>query len=229
MPSPAAHAWTLLCDFDGTISHDDATDLLLERFARPGWEALEAEWKAGLIGSRACMAGQIALLDVDDAALDACIDGLRLDLHFPPFVQAARRAGHEVLVVSDGVDRCIRRSLARLELSDLPVFSNRLEGQGPRDWRLAFPHADEACRRASGTCKCAIAEATLPRRPTLLIGDGSSDFCVAGEADLVFAKGRLIDYCRSHGIHHHPIADFADALPLLAELQRHADSVSVPA
>jgi 2,3-diketo-5-methylthio-1-phosphopentane phosphatase len=229
MPSTAAPSWTLLCDFDGTISHDDATDLLLERFARAGWETLEADWKAGRIGSRACMAGQIALLDVDAAALDAAIDALRLDPHFVPFVQAVRRAGHELIVVSDGVDRCIRRSLARLGLSNLPVFSNRLEGRGPRDWHLAFPHADDACRRASGTCKCAVADASGPRRPTLLIGDGSSDFCVAGQADLVFAKGRLIDHCRSHGIRHHPIADFADALPLLVELQRHADSISVPA
>ena len=224
-------AWTILCDFDGTISHDDATDVLLERYARPGWEALEAEWKANRIGSRDCMAGQVALLDADAATLDASIDALRLDAHFPAFVRAAQQAGHHLVVVSDGIDRCIRRSLARMDLPALPVISNRLEGAGPRDWRLAFPHAAASCRRGSGTCKCAVAAWMQPRRPTLLIGDGSSDFCVAGVADLVFAKGRLIDHCLVNALPHRPIADFAGALALLDELQRDAATaaVSVPA
>jgi len=222
MTAPDHRRWTILCDFDGTISHDDATDVLLERHARTGWQALEADWKANRIGSRACMAGQVALLDAAAGTLDACIDALDLDTHFPAFVRAAREAGHHLVVVSDGIDRSIRRSLARLDLAHVPVVSNRLEGAGPRDWRLAFPHAVPTCRRGSGTCKCAVADWMLPRRPTLLIGDGSSDFCVAGAVDLVFAKGRLIEHCLVNGIAHHAIADFSQALPLLAELQRAA-------
>src|SRR5580765_7417688 len=54
--------WTILCDFDGTIALDDTTDTLLERFARPGWQVLEADWRQGRIGSHDCMAGQVALL-----------------------------------------------------------------------------------------------------------------------------------------------------------------------
>ena len=33
--------WTILCDFDGTVSVEDITDSLLERFARPGWQTIE--------------------------------------------------------------------------------------------------------------------------------------------------------------------------------------------
>ncbi|HOV58995.1 MAG TPA: hypothetical protein PLN91_14045, partial [Rhodanobacteraceae bacterium] len=76
MTAPDHRRWTILCDFDGTISHDDATDVLLERHARTGWQALEADWKANRIGSRACMAGQVALLDAAAGTLDACIDAL---------------------------------------------------------------------------------------------------------------------------------------------------------
>jgi 2-hydroxy-3-keto-5-methylthiopentenyl-1-phosphate phosphatase len=59
-----------------------------------------------------------------------------------------------------------------------------------------------------------------PQRRTLLVGDGASDFCVSGVVDLVFAKSRLIDHCLVNAIPHHPIASFADALPLLGELAR---------
>ena len=61
--------WTILCDFDGTISQEDVTDSLLMRFGRPGWDALEVDWRAGKIGSRQCMAGQIALLDCSEDEL----------------------------------------------------------------------------------------------------------------------------------------------------------------
>ena len=30
--------WTIVCDFDGTVSVGDVTDVLLERFGAPGWE-----------------------------------------------------------------------------------------------------------------------------------------------------------------------------------------------
>src|SRR4051812_17596784 len=56
LPSvPAAADWTVLCDFDGTISLRDVTDSLLERFGRPGWRELEQAWERGEIGSRECM------------------------------------------------------------------------------------------------------------------------------------------------------------------------------
>jgi 2-hydroxy-3-keto-5-methylthiopentenyl-1-phosphate phosphatase len=41
-------------DFDGTISLEDTTDVILERFADPEWRKVESEWLAGIIGSREC-------------------------------------------------------------------------------------------------------------------------------------------------------------------------------
>jgi len=223
MPSASPRPWTILCDFDGTISLADATDVVLERFARPGWQTLEADWKANRIGSRACMGGQVGLLDADLPTLNACIDQVALDPAFPEFVEAALSAGHHLVIVSDGIDHTIRRCLTRLNLAHrVSIVSNRLEGHGPRDWRLTFPHASRTCRRDSGTCKCAVA-AWMSPRPTLLVGDGASDFCVAGTADLVFAKGRLIDHCLVNALPHRPIAGFVDALKLLACLQADGD------
>ena len=86
--------WTILCDFDGTVSVEDTTDTLLERFGRDGWQALEDEWRAGRIGSRECMAGQIALLDMDRAELDAHLDTRHIDPAFDgtPIPASAARA-----------------------------------------------------------------------------------------------------------------------------------------
>ena len=211
--------WTILCDFDGTIALDDTTDTLLERFARPGWEELESDWRQGRIGSHDCMAGQVALLDMNRGELDAHLAECAIDPAFAAFVKATHGAGVHIEVLSDGLDYAIRTILGRNGLDWLPITSNRLESAGEREWRLVFPNASATCRVASGTCKCARADkAQAARKQVLLIGDGGSDFCVAGAADFVFAKGKLVAYCRAQDIPHAPIHDFADALRLLPDL-----------
>src|SRR3569832_1324423 len=103
--------WTILCDFDGTIAVEDTTDTLLERFARPGWEALERDWRAGRIGSQTCMAGQVALFDMDRAELDAHFVCCAIDPAFAAFVKDAHSRGVHIEVLSDGLDYAIRKIL----------------------------------------------------------------------------------------------------------------------
>ena len=211
--------WTILCDFDGTVALDDTTDTLLERFARPGWETLESDWRAGRIGSHDCMAGQVALLDMSRPELDAHLRERAIDPAFAAFVKAAHARGVHIEILSDGLDYAIRTILGREGLDWLPITSNRLEPDGERGWRLGFPNASALCRVASGTCKCARAgKAQAARKRVLLIGDGASDFCVAESADFVFAKGKLTGHCRTRQLPHAAIDGFADALNLLPAL-----------
>jgi 2-hydroxy-3-keto-5-methylthiopentenyl-1-phosphate phosphatase len=211
--------WIILCDFDGTISVEDVTDSLLERHAHPDWTILEERWKSGAIGSHDCMAGQIALIDADRRQLDALFAAMRIDRTFPAFVEAALTARIPIRIVSDGLDKAIESILARHQLDHLPIAANRLEADGPRRWQLSFPHAADDCRVASGMCKCAqVAQARKLKKKVLLIGDGASDFCAAGAVDLVFAKHRLIEHCRTHGLPYVPITGFQDALVLLPAL-----------
>ena len=208
--------WTILCDFDGTVSVEDTTDTLLERFGRQGWEALEDDWRAGRIGSHDCMAGQVALLDMDRAELDAHLDTRHVDTAFADFVALAKAHAIPIEILSDGLDYAIHRILSRHGLDWLPVTANALQAAGEREWRLAFPNASASCRVASGTCKCArAAGAQSARKKVLMIGDGASDFCVAEAADFVFAKGKLVAHCIAKNIAHAPVQDFADVIALL--------------
>lgn len=213
--------WIVLCDFDGTVSQEDVTDSLLMRFARPGWDVLEADWREGRIGSAACMAGQIALLDCSRDELDEHLATMAIDPDFAAFVALVRRSGAPLRIVSDGLDLAIHRILARHGLDDLPVTASRLVQTGPRRWALKFPNARADCRSASGTCKCAQAESLRTANAgarVLMVGDGASDFCVAGRADLNLARKRLLDHCLDHGLQHRAVANFAQALRLWPEL-----------
>lgn len=183
--------WSILCDFDGTISLEDVIDSLLEKFGQPGWQQLEDQWRSGEIGSRECMQGQVRLLMLDPATLDAHLDQVRIDPGFAAFVNRAHALGLPLRIVSDGLDYAIHRILANHGLPPLPVVANHLRWCDGH-WQLESPYQAEGCR--SGTCKCTCAaQARADEAPrVLMIGDGASDFCVSEHADFVFAKRRLI-------------------------------------
>ena len=195
-------------DFDGTIVPYDVTDFLLERFADPAWQEIEAEWLAGRIGSRECMARQVALLRATPAQVHDAISQLRIDPGFADFVRKCEQNGVGATIVSDGFDFVIERVLRNAGL-EVPFFANHLEPVGADRWRVTFPTARSDCRALAGNCKCAFTE-PYSSSVKVVIGDGRSDFCISGEADLVFAKGTLLDLCRSSGTPHYAFADFFD-------------------
>lgn len=207
----------VLVDFDGTIVHQDATDLILERFALPEWREIEQEWVAGRIGSRECLARQIDVVRATAQELDGLIGALDIDPAFGAFAALAQDLGYSVVVGSDGLDRVISASLARAGI-EIPFVSNRLVQTGSDRWRVEFPHFHGDCEVASGTCKCAIARPAAAL--TVLVGDGRSDFCVAAQAKWVLAKGALAHHCRQAGIPHSRIEGFADAIDALRTLSR---------
>lgn len=196
-------------DFDGTIAVEDTTDLLLERFADACWRDIEEEWKAGKIGSRECMTRQIDLVRMTRSDFEAFVNSIDIDPHFPPFRSLCEDLGHQLTVVSDGIDLTVSTVLRRAGLR-LRIKANRLEWIGEDRWRLTFPHCRSDCETLAGNCKCHFAPA---RRSALrvLVGDGRSDFCLAGRVDLTLSKGSLTQHCERNGLPHMPIADFADA------------------
>lgn len=207
--------WHIVCDFDGTITRTDVIDSILQRFADPSWEAIEDEWLSGAIGSRECLSRQLALVKATPSELLGFFDSVEIDTDFPDFVDHVVGLGASLEVVSDGIEQGIARILARHYVSLLPILANRLRQVDHHSWRIDFPYSSDACRAASGNCKC---KSTPSGKRVLVIGDGQSDLCVASTADFVFAKDRLAEHCERNGIAHARFDSFAELPALLARL-----------
>ena len=210
----------VFCDFDGTISTVDTTDLVLSELASPEWEALEADWRAGRITAAACMRGQIALIGGDDAALDAVLDKVEIAEGFPAFAAWCAANDTPLTIVSDGVDYFIRRILARHGLAPLPVISNKLAGRAEAR-KLTQPNLREGCAAGSGVCKCEATGRSMrqgARETLVFVGDGRSDFCVSARADILFAKDELAAYAQGRGQAYLRFSDFHDVMAMLAPL-----------
>ena len=216
--------WHIVCDFDGTITRTDVIDNVLQRFADPSWERIEQEWLEGSIGSRECLSRQLALVKATPAQLLAYFDSIEIDPDFPDFVDHVIGLGASLEVVSDGIEQGIARILARHYVSLLPILANRLRQVEHDSWRIDFPYASDACRAASGNCKC---RSTPKGKRVLVIGDGQSDMCVAATADFVFAKDRLADHCQRQGIPFARFDTFAELPALLASLPNPAANATL--
>ena len=213
----------VLIDFDGTVTQADSVDAILERFALPEWRTVEAAWVAGEMGSRECMRRQATLIRALPHELSAFVDGIAIDPAFKALVQICLEEGADHAIVSDGYDFTIQRTLERLDVV-CPVFCGRLEHAQGDNWRFGAPYADSGCRVDAGTCKCA----NTFEGQNILIGDGRSDFCVAGIASFVFAKGALAQHCRESGIPHQEFHTLGDILAPLRAMLRRMTAESLP-
>jgi 2,3-diketo-5-methylthio-1-phosphopentane phosphatase len=213
------------CDFDGTITRGDTIDHLLEELAHSDWREVEARWERGEIGSRECMAQQVPLLQGGWEAVTKVLDKVKIDPTFPKFASWCRRQGISLKIVSDGIDRVIHYILKREKIHVDNVWANHLIDTPEGNLELTFPYAPQVQGCGSGLCKCKILGAGPVRPLKVVIGDGRSDFCWSAEADLVYAKTKLLTHCKSNSI---PYIAYEDFISIQSSLKHKLDEMYVP-
>lgn len=197
-------------DFDNTITSYDVFDNMLERFAKnQGWIALEKKWKAGKIGSRECLAGQIDCIRVGKKALDRYLDRVKIDPYSKRLLALLRTKKVKTFILSDNFDYVLRRVLYSKGIPAPRIYSNRLfiseDKLIPR-----FPFANKRCP-ACAHCKTKNLLEKAGKGATIVyVGDGRSDTCPSEHADIIFAKEYLKEHCRKKHLGYIPFNGLKD-------------------
>lgn len=220
----------IFCDFDGTITTSDTTDVLLEELADPEWMMIEERWKRGELDEEACLSQQIPLIRGGWPAITKVLDTIAVDPHFKPFVEQCRAAGIPVYIASGSLDRTINYFLDREGITVDAVWASTLSISNSGALSIECPYAKPKgiCRLpVCGACKCALMDSAEPLRETrttsrVVIGDGRSDFCWVQQGDLVFAKPKLAQYCSEQNINFVRFADFTDVHKYLSKYPAYA-------
>jgi len=205
--------YAIVSDFDGTITVEDSNDLLFQTCGNAENAQIEADFVSGRLANRPAM---IAHFDVMRTSLDAYHKFLDTYIHLDPgfdaFLQHVRAEGLPFFIVSAGFRQGIERVLGTERLQGVDVFANDL---------LGAPYLTPAFARETdctkpigpcGNCKkaCLAAIRQKTGRKLLYIGDGLTDRCAMEEADLLFAKDALADYCKAESLPYIPFETFAD-------------------
>lgn len=187
-------------DFDGTITKEDTLNKFLSVYADKKWLEVEDRWIEGEIGSKECIEEQMKLFpDMTRKIMEDFVDSIEIDETFVPFYEYIKSENIDFYIVSDGFDLFIERILARYDIKDVKIFSNKLHFNNKKyTFETAFPHCHHGCKRQSGVCKCNVVESNrIVTKSLIYAGDGMSDFCVSNKVDILFAKGSLLEYCKN--------------------------------
>ena len=190
--------YQFFCDFDGTITKEDTLNKFLRIYAGDRWLESEKEWMEGKIGSKECIEKQMQLFDnVDYKLLENFVDSIEIDETFVDFLNYIKSQNIDFYIVSDGFDYFIERILKNYNISGIKIFSNKLKIENGK-FQTFFPNYNEFCTPCSGVCKCNVIKSNrIVTKRVLYAGDGISDFCASKNADFLFAKGRLLEYCKN--------------------------------
>lgn len=191
--------YQIFCDFDGTITKEDTLNKFLHLFANEKWLEYEQNWINGKIGSKECTIEQMKLVPVlNENEMKEFVKGIDIEPSFFEFIEYVKSKNIDFYIVSDGFDFFIKTILEQNGIYDLKVFSNHLSIENGK-YVCEFPYTNPECIAASGMCKCSIVKKYKNNKKSVIyVGDGVSDFCVSNNIKTVFAKGRLLEYCKKN-------------------------------
>ncbi len=208
---PAARRLAVVCDFDGTATLDDLADALsIASIGRERWQRANDAYHRGTITFEQLLREIFEPITASAEEIRSfALDHVRFRPGFERLLRVSRGQGLPFVLASGGLDVYIRPALEKLPpalVEGLEVRANHGEPDG-RGLRLSFPYqrAPGACGLC-GSCKGAIVkELQAKGYRVLAVGDGNADRCMAGVADVLFARGRLLEWCRGAGV---PCAPF---------------------
>ena len=196
-------------DFDGTISPADMGHVIFNAFADSSWRDIDDEWIRGQIPTSERARRQFELVRAGEPEFLALVDQHKVDSDFHALVIFLRQNEIGVQVVSDGFDVYVGRMLNAAGLGDVPFQSNTLGFSGD-EIVLGFPHERPGQDPRGGWKGEAVEKVKASGCRVAYVGDGMSDLSAARAADLLFARGSLVQCCEQEGIPYHAFSRMLD-------------------
>ena len=182
------------CDFDGTITEEDQSFLLLDSFANGDWKQLLKDYRESKISVNYLNTKASAMIKEDRQTLiDFVRSKVKIRDGFGELLACCHRNGFEFIIVSNGLDFYIRAILREIRVENIKVFAAQtrfttkgIEAKyiGPNGAQLEtdFKEAYVNSFRRTG-------------HRIIYVGDGLSDIRPAKQAHHIFARGELLTYC----------------------------------
>lgn len=168
---------------------------------------LIAAWKAGTISSEQCLKQECASTIVTRPQFDEELDRYELTPGFTRFVEFCRGRDIPMMILSDGFDYYISYILERHGITDIPFRSNHLLFRnGSLD--VEFPWLGKGCGRCGNCKRWHIETGRNDGERIIYVGDGYSDRFAIHDADIVFARRDLAEYCTAQGRDYIPYEDW---------------------
>ena len=205
----------ILCDFDGTITLQDVTNLIWDRFIGPSWrDDLLSSYKHGQISHLKIMVDGYKCVRASKQEL---LDFVRPLVSMRPNFEALRQLclskNWPLTVLSGGLDFYIEAFLP----PGVPFYS--YSAKHAQHWEVfAPPDIEKSAADDFKVCVKQLLKKKYRKEKVVFIGDGRNDFPVAQRSDIVFAVrgSTLAQLCIGRGQVCHEFDDFSEVVQKLS-------------
>jgi 2-hydroxy-3-keto-5-methylthiopentenyl-1-phosphate phosphatase len=203
------------CDFDGTVTMEDASFIILDTFARGNWHKLNDEYEAGKMTVGHFNDAAIAMVRATKRAMLEAIQGkMTVRPGFTDFVDFCRHHNWRLVLVSNGFDFYIEHILKEIDLTGIEYHAARLRFNG--GGRVTTQYIGPDGNPVDDAFKETFVDSFLNQGYRIVyIGDGSSDFKPARKCQKIFARGALLQKCEVAGVANTAFGDFLQIIKKL--------------
>jgi 2-hydroxy-3-keto-5-methylthiopentenyl-1-phosphate phosphatase len=206
-------------DFDGTITEEDVSFLLLDKFANGNWRQYLEEYAANKITVGAFSKKVFSMITADEKTLtDFVLNSPKAKTRrgLWELLDYCKRKGIKVFVVSNGLRFYIEAILKKKGINDVEIHAaENVFSPSGMQVRYLGPDGKEL---DDGFKEAYTDMLNKEGYQVVYIGDGSSDISSAHKARYVFATAALLKRCREEGLDYHHFEDFHDVLPALRRM-----------
>jgi len=199
------------CDFDGTITQEDQSFLLLDTFGKGNWRQLLAEYREGKISVGQFNIKAFAMVKEDkQTLLDFITDKVKIRVGFSELLTYCRRNGFQFIIVSNGLDFYIDAILKHIGVQNIKVFAAQARfGSGG----IEVKYMGLNRFHLEGDFKETYVRSFLADGYRVIyVGNGLSDISPAKQAHHIFARDELLAYCKEASLNCTPFIDLNDVV-----------------
>lgn len=199
------------CDFDGTITEEDVSFLILDAFADGDWRKLLEDYKGGRISVGSFNTIAFNMVKTDEETLKEFVrEKTRIRDGLPELLQLCRSKNFRFVIVSNGLEFYINTILKALDINNIEVFAAKtvFEPSGIKA-RYIGPDGNEL---QNDFKEAYIRKFLEDSYRIIYIGNGASDVPSARLADHIFATDAMLAVCKRTGLRCTPFDSLNDVV-----------------
>lgn len=202
------------CDFDGTITEEDVSFMMLDTFAGGDWRQLFKEYQDGKISVGRFNTDAFAMVKADRESLLKVAKGkVKIRPSFHELVVCCRRQGFRLVIVSNGLDFYIEEILRDIGEGDIEIFAAQTRFH-PGGLKVQYIGPDG--NSLDDAFKEAYVNLFLGEGYRIIyVGNGTSDLSPARQCHYIFATGDLLAHCKQANLSCTPFTDFNEVVRVL--------------
>lgn len=210
---------TVQIDFDGTVTEEDVSFLLLDTYVGGEWRKHLDEYSSGDITVGAFNKKVFGMMRSDRKTMtDFVLNSPHVKIRpgFKELINYCKKQGYKTLIVSNGLSFYIEALLKKQGIKGLEVHAaQNTFFKGGMDVKYLGPDGNEV---DAGFKEAYAADLRKQGYNVIYIGNGTSDIYPARQAQQVFACEDLLKACTKEKLAHYPFKNFFEVIEVLKKL-----------